>query len=299
MTSVFPFSATQILCPVDRSELSGLALKYAAAGARVFSARLTVLEALHFEYPRYLSKTLTDTVLKELAHYKASAKKDLKDHVRSILGDGVDHIRISYRVSDRQPVQAISQAIDEAASDLVVMGTHGYSGMKHWMLGSVTESLLHISRIPVFTVRQKTDDFIDIDKPEAAPEIRQVLCPCDMGSASARALQVAASLARRFDARLTALWSSDTDGTTENERFRKWIEETIQDHHPVSSLIRRGAAATRVIETATEMQSDLIVIGARHRIFGEATVMGRTTELVLRHAPVPVLAVPVFEDGGQ
>ena len=38
MTSVFPFNAAQILCPVDRSELSGLALKYAVVGARVFGA---------------------------------------------------------------------------------------------------------------------------------------------------------------------------------------------------------------------------------------------------------------------
>lgn len=296
MTSVFPFNATQILCPVDRSELSGLALKYAVVGARVFGARLTVLEALHFEYPRYLSEVLTDTVLKELDHYKASARNDLKDYVRSLAGDAVDHLRISYRVSDQQPLQAISQEMEEGGSDLVVMGTHGYSGMKHWMLGSVTESLLHHSRIPIFTVRQKTHDFIDVTRPDAEPEIREILCPCDLGPASAGALQVAASLAKRFDARLTALWSSDADGPNENRQLQDWVAATVQDHHPVSAVIRPGPAATRAIEVAGEMRSDLVVIGARHRSFAEDTVLGRTTELVLRHAPVPVLAVPLFEE---
>jgi len=296
MTSVFPFNATQILCPVDRSELSGLALKYAVAGARVFGARLTVLEAVHFDVPRYLSEELTNTVLEELGQYKTSAKKDLANYVRSIIGDAVDHIRTSYRISDLQPAQAISQTIEEAAIDLVVMGTHGYSGMKHWMLGSVTESLLHTSRVPIFVVRQKTDAFIDVNHPDAKPEILKVLCPCDMSPASARALQVAASLAGRFEASLTALCSRDGDEAAEGRQLQDWVEETVQGHHPVSVVVGQGKAADLVIETAGEMQSDLIVIGARHRAFGETTVLGRTTELVLRHAPVPVLAVPVFDE---
>ena len=89
MPSMFPFNATRILCPLDRSELSNLALKYAVVGARVFKARLTILEAIHFEYPRYLSDELTAHVLKELGHYKVSAKKDLAAHVRSIIGDAL------------------------------------------------------------------------------------------------------------------------------------------------------------------------------------------------------------------
>jgi nucleotide-binding universal stress UspA family protein len=296
MASVLPFNASQILCPVDRSELSSLALKYAVVGAKVFSARLTVLEAVHFEYPRYLSEELTNTVLEELGQYKASARKDLATYVRSIIGDAVDHIRISYRVSDQQPAQAISQAIEEAVSDLLIMGTHGYSGMKHWMLGSVTESLLHSSRIPIFAVRQKTDAFIDVNHPDAKPEILHVLCPCDMSPASARALQVAASLAQRFDARLAVLWISESEDAGESELFQNWFTRTLPEHPSASIVIKRGKAADLVIDTAVEMQSDLIVIGARHRSFGEATVLGRTTELVMRHAPVPVLAVPFFDE---
>ena len=295
MISMVPFDADQILCPVDRSELSSLALKYAVAGARVFGARLTVLEAVHFDYPRYLSEELTNTVLKELGHYKNSARKDLESHVRSIIGDSIEHIRISYRISDRQPVQAISQTIEETDSSLVVMGTHGYSGVKHWMLGSVTEGLLHLSKIPIFAVRQKTDAFIDVNRTGAEPKIRHILCPCDMSPASARALLLATSLASRFEARLDALWSTSNDAG-EGRQFQNWIEQTIQGYYPVSSLIRQGQAATQALAAAVEMQSDLIVIGARHRSFGENTVLGRTTELVLRHASVPVLAVPYFKE---
>ena len=295
MSSMFPFNAARILCPVDRSELSSLALKYAVVGARVFKARLTILEAIHFDYPRYLSEELTTRVLKETERYKVSAENDLAGHVRSIAGDALDGIPMSCHVLDLPPAQAISRIIEEEDSNLVVMGTHGYSGFKHWMLGSVTESMLHLSSVPVFTVRQKTDDFIDPREPEAGPEIRNIICSCDMGPASGRALQVAASLARRFEAELTAVWSCDSNGSGGEEQLQQWIEDTLQGYYPVTGVVRQGAAATQVIDLAGEIQSDLIVIGIRHRSFGEAMVMGRTTELVLRHAPVPVLAVPLFE----
>ena len=295
MSSMFPFNATRILCPVDRSELSNLALKYAVVGARVFNAHLTVLEAIHFDYPRYLSEELTTRVLKELDHYKASAKNDLIAHVRSIIGDALDGILISYQVLDLQPAEAITRTVEEVNSDLVVMGTHGYSGFKHWMLGSVTENMLHISRVPVFTVRQKTDDFIDPHDPATGPEIRNVLCSCDMSPASAQALQVAASLAQRFEASLTAVWSSEPNGSGEKEQLQQWIENTLEGYYPVACEVRQGKAAAQVIDLAGEIQSDLIVIGARHRSFSDAMVMGRTTELVLRHAPVPVLAVPFYK----
>jgi nucleotide-binding universal stress UspA family protein len=295
MSPMFPFNATRILCPLDRSELSNLALKYAVVGARIFKAQLTVLEAIHFEYPRYLSDELTTRVLKELDHYKASAKNDLEAHVRTLIGDALEGIPVSYHVLDLQPAQAISRIIEEANTDLLIMGTHGYSGFKHWMLGSITENMLHISNIPIFTVRQKIDDFIDTRQPSAEPEIKNILCSCDMSPASIQALQVAASLARRFEADLTAVRSSDSAESGEKEQFQKWLEENLQGYYPVSGIIRQGKAAPQVIDMAREMQSDLIVIGARHRSFGDVTVMGRTTELVLRHAPVPVLAVPFFE----
>jgi nucleotide-binding universal stress UspA family protein len=294
MKSLYPFNVTRILCPVDRSELSSLALKYAVVGAGVFGARLTVLEAVHFDYPRYLSEELTNTVLQELSDYKASAREDLSAHVRSVIGASADTIRIDYLISDLQPALAISQAVDETQADLLVMGTHGYSGVKHWILGSVTESLLHVSRIPVFAVRQKMDDFIDAGQPDSEPEIYHILCLCDLDVPSARALQVAASLGERFDARVTALYGSESDGAGDDARFREWIAKTVGDY-PISGMTRQGAPAAVAIETAAEMKSDLIVMGARHRSFGQATALGRTTELVMRHAPVPVLGVPFFE----
>ncbi len=296
METRLSYAPEEIICPVDRSELSDLALKYAYVGARLFNASLTILHAMHFDYPRYLSRELTAKVLKELENAKAAARDELEDHVGRVLGPMDSKIPVRYQASDSEPVAAIMQALAENHADLVVMGTHGYSGFKQWMLGSVTESVLHRARVPVFTVRQKVNDFIDATQAEARPNIRHILCPCNMTVAAGQALQVAAALAGRLDARLTAMWSMESATAADENTFSAWVQKTIGASPNTDSLVQGGSAASQAIALAGSMACDLIVIGAHHKPFDQGTVVGRTTELVLRHASVPVLAVPFYSE---
>ncbi|WP_319408374.1 universal stress protein [uncultured Desulfosarcina sp.] len=287
------YNPTSILCPVDMSELSDLALKYAHVGARMFDASLTVLHAMHVDVPRYLSRELTAQVVKEIDHARAAGIHGLEAHVRRVLGDADSKkVRMRYRVTDSEPAEAVMQALAENQDDLVVMGTHGYSGLKHWMLGSVTESILHRSEAPVFIVRQKITDFIDTTQPEARPRIQHILCPCNLTTAAGHALRVAVALAGRFEARLTVLRSLESGTATDEKDFPAWIQKTVPEFNDIDLVVRRGTAAAQAIDLTKEIDCDLIVIGAHHKQFEQGTVMGRTTELVLRHAPVPVLAVP-------
>jgi nucleotide-binding universal stress UspA family protein len=284
----------QIICPVDMSALSDLAIKYAYVGARQFEASLTVLYAMHFDYPRYLSSNLTAHVLKELENAKSAARREIEGHVRRVLGDKGNHVKIGYHVADTEPAEAILLALDQKEGDLVVMGTHGYSGIKHWMLGSVTENVLHHSPVPVFTVRQKINDFIDPAQSEAQPRIRHILCPCNQTVTAGQALQVATSLADRFEARLTILSSQESDAVVDEAALLEWSRKRATGGTAIDAVVRKGAAAEQAITLAKEMNCDLIVIGAHHQTFEQGTVVGRTTELVLRHAPVPVLSVPHY-----
>jgi len=287
-----PFNPREILCPVDMSTLSDLSLKYAHVGARLFDASLTILHALHFEYPRYLSRELTDRVLEELQDAKSSGRRELEHHVHNVLGEGGGMVRMHFQVTDAEPVEAVMQTLDQKRTDLVVMSTHGYSGFKSWMLGSVTESVLHRSNVPVFVIRQKMDDFIDPTRPEAKPNIRHILCPCNSTMAAGRALQVAGAIAGRFNAQLTVLRTLDTAAEADEDELTSWIRKTADVPHNLKTVVRTGTAAAEAIRLAKEQNCDLIVLGAHHKPFGQDKVMGRTTELVVRHAPVPVLAVP-------
>ena len=289
------FHPKNILCPVDMSPLSDLALKYAHAGARVFKASLTVLHAVHAEYPRYLSEEFTSRVLKELKTASAVARQQTMEHVQRVLAGAESKVPIRYETADLEPTEAVMQALSADRTELVVMGTHGYSGLKHWMLGSVTESVLHQAKVPVFAVRQKIHDFIDPAQPGADPRIRHILCPCNLTLAAGRALQVAAALADRFNARLTALRVRETGAAEDGRDLPAWIRETGGSPE-IDCVERKGEAALQIFDLAKSLNADLIVIGAYHRPFEQGTLVGRTTELVLRHAGVPVLSVPYRDD---
>ena len=294
MQSAREYNPRQILVPLDMSELSDLSLKYAHVGAQVFDADITVLNAMHFEYPRYLSAEVTDRILKELKRSETDARRHLAEHVRRVLGEASRKSNINYQVVDIDPARAILRASEDIKADLIVMGTHGYSGLKHWMLGSVTEKILHLSKTPVFTIRQKINGFIDTADPDARPEIKHILCPCNLSPSAAAALQTASSLAEQMAARLVVLFCTDSNDASEKDRLAAWVEETLQRKPSIDLLIRHGEAAEQTIAEAGRLDSDLIVIGICHRPFGEGSVVGRTTEKVARYAPVPVLAIPYF-----
>ena len=104
-----------------------------------------------------------------------------------------------------------------------------------------------------------------------------------------------ASNRKKFYARLTVLHSFESGSAADSEdRLHDWINASVKTKLAVKSLVRQGNAPEQIVAYAREERQDLIVIGALRQSFLEGGFYGRTTELVLRYAPVPVLVIPVF-----
>jgi nucleotide-binding universal stress UspA family protein len=298
MTYSFSFEPKRILCPLDFSELSDLALKYAAVAAREYDATLDVLHAETFELPRYFSRSESDHLIQELATAKSGLRNHLAEHVQKVLGIHAKEMDLKFEVIETHPVGAILDFTKQAAIDLIVMGTHGYGGLKRLRLGSVAENTVANATVPVFTVRQNTHLFIDVTRADSIPVLEKILCPSNMSETAVFALRHAADLAERFGAVLTVLYIGETDKdadiSKDEEKLCTWIADTVKVECEVKPMVRKGPAAEEIISFARENKDDLIVLGARHQQFLEATFFGRTTELVVRHAPCPVLITPRF-----
>ena len=110
-------------------------------------------------------------------------------------------------------------------------------------------------------------------------------------------LRYAVSLAERFNADLTVLNIYEGDESMDSSKMEEalcsWIAGSAQAHCELKPIVRRGNAAEQIVKYANEEKSDLIVLSARHHSFQGGTFFGRTTELVVRHAPLPVLTVPI------
>ncbi len=296
MNSSNGFNPKNILCPVDFSDLSILALKYATAGACLYGAKLIILHAQLFDSPRYFSQSETDRLKLELQENKEMIQKDLAGYVIKILGKAGENIDFEYEAMESHPVDAILQTADKRSVDLIVLGTHGLSGIKRLLLGSVAENVIRQSKVPVFTVRQNEHEFIDTANPDAVPHVQHILCACKVKESDRATLKHAASIADRFHAGLTVLFSDESqdagDSSGSRETLCKWISGIMDTQSDLKPVIRNGGAADQIIAYAKEEKSDLVVIGAHHRLFHDSMILGRTTDLVVRHAPTPVLVIP-------
>jgi nucleotide-binding universal stress UspA family protein len=76
-------------------------------------------------------------------------------------------------------------------------------------------------------------------------------------------------------------------------KMAAWIAPAVRERIRYREIITHGDPSGRVLEVADEVDGDLIVLGAQHRLFRDATVIGSTTERITRFAKRPVLTIPL------
>jgi universal stress protein A len=146
---------TRILVPTDFSEPSDAALQYARMVASKFGASLHLLHV--FEPSPYLAGAVSAEV------YVADAsaiRAELMEHAKNQLAERVtagDRERYGARteIVTGQSASSIVKYATERHMDLIVMGTHGRSGISHLLLGSVAEHVVRAAPCPVLTVRRR------------------------------------------------------------------------------------------------------------------------------------------------
>ncbi len=148
----------KILCPVDFSENSEHALQYAVAFAQVHQAELVLVHVMDYaaidvlDYPSAFEfSAQINEKMQEIAEERLSqlteTKKGEYANVSSRLGTGTPFVEI------------VSLARDEKI-DLIVMGTHGRSGLAHVFMGSVAEKVVRKAPCPVLTVKHPEHEFV-------------------------------------------------------------------------------------------------------------------------------------------
>jgi len=282
------FRPKLVLVPTDFSDLSSLALQYAHRLAKCFDAGLLVLYAEPFLPPvEFTSRQVADLV-GELELSRQAARQHLDKHVTAKL-PGVASVETL--VIDGRTVPAILNTAREREAGLIVMGTHGRSGLSRVMLGSVTERVLREIEMPVLTVRPNPSSL-----GEASSISKKILCPVNFTPIAQKALNHAVALAECFGAELQVLHVDET-GTAramerkQKEELRRWIPEQSRTHCQIQEVVKQGEAAVEILKAVRSGGCDLIVLGVQHKRFFDSTVIGTTTVRVIRHAPCPVFAV--------
>lgn len=320
--------AFKILVPTDLSPNSLAAMQFAMTLAQPLQASLDILHVVDL---RFASELPLATPL----DVEAEKKKMLAQADGALLGltkapaEGFD-LRLHTRTGN--PSEEICTEANMLDSDLLVLSTHGRTGLAHLLMGSVAERVVRAATCPVLTLRveahpsaaaqSNADDGAETEAPAIVPAHlrlpQRLLVATDLSESSIPALKMAASLAERLDASVTLvhvldmaytslplLASHGGEGDLQSELIHKSGEalRTFLEAHedelgarileaPV--LLQIGEAAAELLEAARETATDLIILG-RHGYSGfRRLLMGSVAESVVRQAPCPVLTIPII-----
>ncbi len=144
----------RILVPLDFSEHSLKALHYAQALAAQFGAELLVVNIVEqVVYPgdwSYLPVAVSD--------FAAEKRQEILEKLTTLTANSAEKVTPMVRLG--RAWQEIVQIAEEQKADLIVIATHGYTGLKHALLGSVAEKVVRHAPCPVLTVRPDERDFL-------------------------------------------------------------------------------------------------------------------------------------------
>ncbi len=282
----------KILVPLDGSQLSQRALEPALAmgkhtGAELLLVRTPVVDTLSFAATEAKHAEARNDALVYLETIrKSSEQPDLHIHTRLIEGDVAGAI--------------VDTALSEQV-DLIVMSTHGYSGLTRWVLGSVTEKVLRSAPCPVLAVR-------------AARHPQKVLITLDGSPLSDSAIEPGIAVAQSFNAAVTLLRVvprvSIDEKLDEHERglSRRMQEDLIEEAQgylhtacrseavarsgvAIKSEVRIGSPAEIILEHIETYGTDLIVMATHGRTGLKRWVYGSVTAKVLRNVNCSMLVI--------
>ena len=141
-----------ILVPVDGSETSFSAVKKAADLAKAFNAKITVVQVLALD-PYIAAEYITQSQTNELIERARTSVQNNLQQAKDKFGE--EGIEVDTKLLEGQVIhREIVQAASELNSDLIVIGSHGRTGLKKLFLGSVAQNVLGEVHTPVLIVRQ-------------------------------------------------------------------------------------------------------------------------------------------------
>lgn len=277
-----------ILVPTDGSDCAQTAVGYAADLASHYDARVHAL-------------CVADSRTLENAPKYDQLKKEREEVAERTCNDlSVSDVPVVQAVRTDVPHKAILRYATDQDIDLIVMGTHGRTGVERYLLGSVTEKVVRLSDVPVLTVKAEEDG-------EVTYPYTDILVPTDGSEGAKAAVGPAVNIAHTYDARIHTLSVIDTMAMGVDVRSDAILEalqesarsavETIEERATRASVsavemaIEYGYPYQEIRSYVDEQDIDLVVMGTHGRSGIERYLLGSVTEKTVRTSPAPVMTV--------
>ena len=208
-------------------------------------------------------------------------------------------VRVRSEVRVGSTIGVILDIVEDSKATMIAMATHGTTGLKRVLLGSVAEAVLRKSPVPVLAVRPFwSADEAPSDEVERRP-VRNLLVPVDGSDLSGLVVPAALEISSLFDPRVILLRVLDSrkkaDLVRDFEEAKHHLQAMAKPFErkgiETLQLVERGDPVAEILQAARLHGADLIAMTTHGRSGIGRLVTGSVTEQVLRRAPVPLLVV--------
>jgi nucleotide-binding universal stress UspA family protein len=293
---------TRMLVPLDGSKVAEQVLPYARFLAKSLGIPTELLGVVDPEtlvafanaaQGRPLDTLVAETMSRSAIYLETTARSFQGAQVKSSVAKGKPE----------------DEVIERAAADkntLIVMATHGRSGLQRWLLGSVADKVLHGATNHLLLIRAS-----DQGKTDGEAPLKTVIVPLDGSPLAERALPVVVDLAKKMDLQVVLVRAYALPPTISAEDYGYYSAELL-DHleseardylqgkineikqkgiATVTSVVNTGYGAEEIITLARNTPDNLIAMCTHGRSGIQRTVLGSVTDRVVRHSGDPVLIV--------
>lgn len=289
-----------VLCPVDFSDASRVALRYAAAIADHFGARLIVL-------------TVDDPFLAEVAAnagYRPFLEAEMERELERFCADALQQMAagpksLQFRVAVGKPAAEILREAKELDADLIVISSQGRSGVRKVFFGSTTERVLRETAVPVLIT--PSQPMAATSLADIAGYVRRVIAPLDLTAESAHQVTVAAGIAEALSVPLiiahvlepilvplgvrATIPGIDAERRAHADERLSEAKASVAQRVETESIVVAGEPSEEIVKLAKTRRANLIVMGL-HSSGLQGPRMGSVTYRVLCLARSLVLALP-------
>ncbi len=279
----------KILVPTDFSDLSMNAMRYAGHIARQTGAKLLLLHVMEsYEYNTILKDVINyNQVLQDAVDKKMAEIKEKHEELWNVEGE--------VKIVEGKIHQKIKQVAQDEDVDLIVMGTHGATGITdlgRFVLGSNASRTVELTRIPVLTI-----PVLSI-RGAQEPQIQKILLPLDVTKETTNKLDTTILLAKAFDAEIHAVsvssffeeFRTDIDDLRRKLRnvTKKIVDEGVECY---TKMLRHDSIADSVVEYSNDIDADLVVIMTKEEKDPDKAGLGATARQIINRSKVPVLSI--------
>lgn len=294
-----------LLVPLDGSEFSERTIPLAQGLAKATGAKLH-LAHVHVPHPpdHFLSNTQFHYEGLDLEEYDEHHREQERAYLAEVEGRLAAETPVESALLEGQVAEEVAAYATQVGADLILITTHGHTGVSRMWLGSVADALVRLTPLPLLVIHPAQGGHV----PEDVLGFRHVLVPLDGSELSATILGPAADLAAAAGARLTLVHvvSSSAilgarifpllpdDVEPAMEKAREYLEARAEELRTrglhVDVHVEEHEAPGRAIATIAEkLDADLIAL-ATHGYGGlKRALLGSVADKVLRGSPLPLL----------